>query len=173
MNCLLNFCSDHSPVYATFNVGTELRFISALTPTVPQKRIVFKKLYVSGRSGSLVNKPILAFYGSFLYDSPLTSKKMKIPALVNPQFDDESLPAIEPMTNNVEFLCRQHIIISVQDLGHGKDASENTIGYCSLALCHAMGPEPFKFSVDLSWKTQGAGKLNGYFHVITAAPISK
>lgn len=163
--------SDHSPIYAVFNIGTELRYISAFCPVEPEKQLIFNKVYVSGRSGSLITKPKLAFYSNFT--SSFQSNSMKIPALVNPSFDDSVLPVLPTYTSNIEFLKKQFIYIALLDRSLGKEVSDSIVGYCILPLSDACGVESHSFVLDLTYKTKTVGKLNGTIRIVAKAKSKK
>jgi len=168
--------SDHSPVYATFSIGTELRYISVFCVPEADKELIFKKMYVSGRSGSLISKPRLAFYSNFT--THVESKKIKTPALVNPSFDDDSIPVIPAFTSNLEFLRQQVIYIALLDRALGKEVSDSILGYCIVPLqqaCqnYATMDGQYTFVADITYKTKIIGKLNGTLRIVASKKQKK
>lgn len=156
--------SDHSPVYATFEVPILRPNLSIFSERQP-RAVHLEELYLSDRSGQLIKQPLISIYGSFLSESPVHSKKISSKKTSNPCFGTFPVPPIDLIVFSSDYLRTQHLTISIRDLSLGKNYDDQLIGNCSLPLENAFGDTPFEFNVPLTLYTKRIGNLNGFVHI--------
>lgn len=152
--------SDHSPIFAVFNVKT-------LLPNPPVSKdpvkIVFKnlrgmQLRAADHLGASSN-PYVVFHTSFMDGTRSTDVCSQT---LEPSWSDSQVPPLLPFVYHEEYLKQQHVVVQVKHKSHLKEDEE--IGQGTIALSNAFG-EASQFSVGLWYKGRKTGTLTGTIQV--------
>jgi len=155
--------SDHSPVYATFEVPILRPNLSIFSERQPRV-LHLEELYLSDRNGQLIKQPQISIYGNCIQDSPVHSKKIQSRKTGNPCFGTIPVPPMDLIVYNSDYIRTQHLTIVIKDLSLGKNYEDQLIGICSVPLENAFNDVSFEFCVSLTSYTKRIGNLNGFIH---------
>uniref|UniRef100_A0A8C9U378 phosphatidylinositol-3,4,5-trisphosphate 5-phosphatase n=1 Tax=Scleropages formosus TaxID=113540 RepID=A0A8C9U378_SCLFO len=149
--------SDHSPVFATFEVGVTSQFSSE------QAYIEFESIEAIVKTASRT-KFFIEFYSTCLeefkksYEND-TQNSDNINFL-RVGWSSKQLTTLKPILSDIEYLQDQHLLLTVKSL----DGYES-YGECVLALKSMIGSTPQQFHTYLSHRGEETGNIRGSMRV--------
>ena len=134
------------------------------TPTLPlcslffKVQICFAIISIANYVLVRLDKPVLCFHTSFC-DAQYKSKAAK-QRTSQITWAEKELPALHPCINDVEFLARQHVLVTLRDKfpHNGKMVR----GACVLPLRDFCAQETRPFDIPLELDTRIVGRLQGH-----------
>ncbi|KAL4647083.1 phosphatidylinositol 3,4,5-trisphosphate 5-phosphatase 2 [Arapaima gigas] len=157
--------SDHSPVFATFEVGVTSQFISkkGLPKSSEQAYIEFENIEAIVKTASRT-KFFIEFYSTCLeefkksYEND-TQNSDNINFL-RVGWSSKQLTTLKPILSDIEYLQDQHLLLTVKSL----DGYES-YGECVLALKSMIGSTAQQFHTYLSHRGEETGNIRGSMRV--------
>uniref|UniRef100_A0A8C9SSH5 phosphatidylinositol-3,4,5-trisphosphate 5-phosphatase n=1 Tax=Scleropages formosus TaxID=113540 RepID=A0A8C9SSH5_SCLFO len=157
--------SDHSPVFATFEVGVTSQFVSkkGLPKSSEQAYIEFESIEAIVKTASRT-KFFIEFYSTCLeefkksYEND-TQNSDNINFL-RVGWSSKQLTTLKPILSDIEYLQDQHLLLTVKSL----DGYES-YGECVLALKSMIGSTPQQFHTYLSHRGEETGNIRGSMRV--------
>uniref|UniRef100_A0A3Q3NEN4 phosphatidylinositol-3,4,5-trisphosphate 5-phosphatase n=1 Tax=Mastacembelus armatus TaxID=205130 RepID=A0A3Q3NEN4_9TELE len=154
------FTSDHSPVFATFQVGVTSQF----NPNTNTERawIELEGIEAIVKTASKA-KFFIEFYSSCIEEtrrsSENDSQSCDVPGFLKLGWSFKQLPQLLPVTSNMEYLQDQHLLLSVKSC----DGFES-YGECCVAL-HSLANASKQFETFLSHRGEEMGSIRGWVRV--------
>ncbi|XP_059805287.1 phosphatidylinositol 3,4,5-trisphosphate 5-phosphatase 1 isoform X3 [Hypanus sabinus] len=153
--------SDHSPVFATFEVGVSTQFVSKTDPNNADSAGTINFLHCEATlKTKSKTKFFIEFHSSCLED-PVKSAEGE-----NQESKDENLtvtwnnpPELMPIISDPEYLLDQHILICVKSTD-----SYESYGEGCIAL--QAGSNEITFNVPLEHRGEETGKFSGSYKLI-------
>uniref|UniRef100_A0A8C7ZFP1 phosphatidylinositol-3,4,5-trisphosphate 5-phosphatase n=1 Tax=Oryzias sinensis TaxID=183150 RepID=A0A8C7ZFP1_9TELE len=156
------FTSDHSPVFATFQVGVTSLFNSKRDSSLERAWIELEGIEAIVKTASKA-KFVIEFYSSCLEDiccsSENDSQSCYVPGFLKLGWSFKQLPKLLPLTSDMEHLQDQHLLLSVKSC----DGFES-YGECCVALYSLTGASE-KFETFLSHRGEEMGSIRGRIRV--------
>ncbi|CAL8351355.1 unnamed protein product [Lota lota] len=157
--------SDHSPVFATFEVGVTSQFVSkkGLPKTSEQAYIEFESIEAIVKTASRT-KFFIEFYSTCLeefkksYENDTQSSDNV--NFLRVGWSNKQLTTLKPLLSEIEYLQDQHLLLTVKSL----DGYES-YGECVLALKSMIGSTPQQFHTYLSHRGEETGNIRGSMRV--------
>uniref|UniRef100_A0A672ZQL9 phosphatidylinositol-3,4,5-trisphosphate 5-phosphatase n=1 Tax=Sphaeramia orbicularis TaxID=375764 RepID=A0A672ZQL9_9TELE len=153
------FTSDHSPVFATFQVGVTSQFISK---TGAKAWIELEGIEAIVKTASKA-KFFIEFHSSCLEDtrrsSENDSQSCDVPGFLKLGWSFKQLPKLLPIISDLEYLQDQHLLLSVKSC----DGFES-YGECCVALRSLIGASE-QFETFLSHRGEEMGSIRGRVRV--------
>lgn len=158
------FTSDHSPVFATFQVGVTPHFVSKT-----DKRTSIEKAWIELEVIEVIVKTsskakfFIEFHSPSLEEtrrsSENDSQSCDVPGFLKLGWSFKQLPKLFPIFSDLEYLQDQHLLLSVKSC----DGYES-YGECCVALRSVIGAsEPFE--TFLSHRGEEMGSIRGRVRV--------
>ncbi|KAM9795447.1 inositol polyphosphate phosphatase-like 1b [Neosynchiropus ocellatus] len=154
------FTSDHSPVFATFQVGVTPKFSWKTDPGsgVEKAWIELEGIEAIVKTASK-EKFLIEFYSSCLEETRRSgendSQSCDVPGFLKLAWSLKQLPKLFPIKSDMEFLQDQHLLLSVKSC----DGFES-YGECCMALRSLTGGSE-KFETLLSHRGEEIGSIRG------------
>ncbi|NWX97306.1 SHP2A phosphatase, partial [Nothoprocta ornata] len=158
--------SDHSPVFATFEVGVTSQFVPKKAPSSspePLTCIEWESVEVTVKSAGR-SKCYLEFHSSCLEEPQRsgenTAQSCDTPGFLRLGWSAEHLPVLHPILSDPEYLGDQHLLLSVK----GVESCES-YGECCIALRSMMGSTAQRFETFLFHRGEETGSVRGCMQV--------
>uniref|UniRef100_A0A671URG2 phosphatidylinositol-3,4,5-trisphosphate 5-phosphatase n=1 Tax=Sparus aurata TaxID=8175 RepID=A0A671URG2_SPAAU len=155
------FTSDHSPVFATFDVGVTSQYSSKtgdLNSSMEKAWIELEGIEAIVKTASKA-KFFIEFYSSCLEEtrrsSENDSQSCDVPGFLKLGWSFKQLPKLLPIMSDMEFLQDQHLLLSVKSC----DGFES-YGECCVALRSLNGASE-QFETFLSHRGEEMGSIRG------------
>uniref|UniRef100_A0A4W6F687 phosphatidylinositol-3,4,5-trisphosphate 5-phosphatase n=1 Tax=Lates calcarifer TaxID=8187 RepID=A0A4W6F687_LATCA len=157
--------SDHSPVFATFEVGVTSQFVSkkGLPKSSEQAYIEFESIEAIVKTASRT-KFFIEFYSTCLeefkksYENDTQSSDNV--NFLRVGWSNKQLTTLKPLLSEIEYLQDQHLLLTVKSL----DGYES-YGECVLALKSMIGSTAQQFHTYLSHRGEETGNIRGSMRV--------
>uniref|UniRef100_A0A3Q2DL63 phosphatidylinositol-3,4,5-trisphosphate 5-phosphatase n=1 Tax=Cyprinodon variegatus TaxID=28743 RepID=A0A3Q2DL63_CYPVA len=153
------FTSDHSPVFATFQVGVTSQYVNS---SVERAWIELEEIDTIVKTASKA-KFFIEFHSSCLEETQRSSENnlqsCNIPGFLKLGWTSKQLPKLIPVLSDLEYLQDQHLLLSVKSC----DGFES-YGECCVALQTVMGASQ-KFETFLSHRGEEMGSIRGRVRV--------
>ncbi|XP_066266915.1 phosphatidylinositol 3,4,5-trisphosphate 5-phosphatase 2-like isoform X1 [Branchiostoma lanceolatum] len=159
--------SDHSPVFASFDVGITTQYVSKKdlggTGGADNKKveIVFKHMDAKIKTSSKTS-----FYleiHSTCLEGPsqsTTVEGLKDGGNIKASWSSNHLPLLSPLISDWEYLEEQHLLLSVKSAD-----SDESYGECVLSLKNMIASMPQQFDSFITHLGECTGTLSGWMHV--------
>uniref|UniRef100_H3AZW6 phosphatidylinositol-3,4,5-trisphosphate 5-phosphatase n=1 Tax=Latimeria chalumnae TaxID=7897 RepID=H3AZW6_LATCH len=157
--------SDHSPVFATFEVGVTSQFVSNKDPGCRSEEalIEFETIEAIVKACSRA-KFFIEFHSSCLEDFKKSwennSQSSDIPGFLKLGWSATQLPMLNPILSEMEYLLDQHLLLTVKSV----DGYES-YGECCVALKSMIGCTAQQFEMFLSHRGEETGSVRGWMKV--------
>ncbi|KAJ7995318.1 hypothetical protein DPEC_G00243310 [Dallia pectoralis] len=157
--------SDHSPVFATFEVGVTSQFVSkkGLPKTSEQAYIEFESIEAIVKTASRT-KFFIEFYSTCLEEFKKSyendSQSSDNVNFLRVGWSNKQLTTLKPLLSEIEYLQDQHLLLTVKSL----DGYES-FGECVLALKSMIGSTAQQFHTYLSHRGEETGNIRGSMRV--------
>ncbi|XP_061876297.1 phosphatidylinositol 3,4,5-trisphosphate 5-phosphatase 2-like [Colius striatus] len=157
--------SDHSPVFASFEVGVTSQFVSkkGLSKASEQAHIEFESIEAIVKTSSR-SKFFIEFYSTCLEEFKKSFENDAQSSdninFLKVQWSARQLPTLKPILSDIEYLQDQHLLLSVKSL----DGYES-YGECVLALKSMIGSTAQQFLTFLSHRGEESGNIRGCMRV--------
>nr|BAO51251.1 inositol polyphosphate phosphatase-like 1b [Oryzias dancena] len=156
------FTSDHSPVFATFQVGVTSQSNSKRDSSLERAWIELEGIEAIVKTASKA-KFFIEFYSSCLEEmccsSENDSQSCYVPGFLKLSWSFKQLPKLLPLMSDMEHLQDQHLLLSVKSC----DGFES-YGECCVAL-HSLTGASEKFETFLSHRGEEMGSIRGRVRV--------
>ncbi|KAM3935539.1 phosphatidylinositol 3,4,5-trisphosphate 5-phosphatase 2 [Leptodactylus fuscus] len=157
--------SDHSPVFASFEVGVTSQFVSkkGLLKPSEQAYIEFESIEAIVKTASRT-KFFIEFYSGCLEEykksSENDSQSIDNVNFLKVQWSSRQLPTLRPILSEIEYLQDQHLLLTVKSM----DGYES-YGECVIALKSMIGSTSQQFLTYLSHRGEETGNIRGSMKV--------
>uniref|UniRef100_A0AAX7TIK2 phosphatidylinositol-3,4,5-trisphosphate 5-phosphatase n=1 Tax=Astatotilapia calliptera TaxID=8154 RepID=A0AAX7TIK2_ASTCA len=157
--------SDHSPVFATFEVGVTSQFVSkkGLPKSSEQAYIEFESIEAIVKTASRT-KFFIEFYSTCLEEFKKSyendSQSSDNVNFLRVGWSNKQLTTLKPLLSEIEYLQDQHLLLTVKSL----DGYES-YGECVLALKSMIGSTAQQFHTYLSHRGEETGNIRGSMRV--------
>uniref|UniRef100_A0A670ZLJ7 phosphatidylinositol-3,4,5-trisphosphate 5-phosphatase n=1 Tax=Pseudonaja textilis TaxID=8673 RepID=A0A670ZLJ7_PSETE len=157
--------SDHSPVFAAFEVGVTSQFVSkkGLSKSSDQAYIEFESIEAIVKTASRT-KFFIEFYSTCLEEFKKSfendSQSSDNINFLKVQWSSRQLPTLKPILSDIEYLQDQHILLTVKSM----DGYES-YGECVIALKSMIGSTAQQFLTYLSHRGEETGNIRGSMRV--------
>ncbi|NWX03029.1 SHIP2 phosphatase, partial [Caloenas nicobarica] len=158
--------SDHSPVFATFEVGVTSQFVPKKAPSSspePLACIEWESIEVIVKTTSR-SKCYIEFHSYCLEEvqrsGENTSQSCDIPGFLKLGWSAKHLPALNPILPDLEYLGDQHLLLSVK----GVESCES-YGECCIAMRSLISSMAQQFETFLSHRGEETGSIRGWVKV--------
>ncbi|KAG8431502.1 hypothetical protein GDO86_018538 [Hymenochirus boettgeri] len=157
--------SDHSPVFASFEVGVTSQFVSkkGLLKASDQAYIEFENIEAIVKTASRT-KFFIEFYSGCLEEfkksSENDSQSVDNVNFLKVQWSSKQLPTLKPILSEIEYLQDQHLLLTVKSM----DGYES-YGECVIALKSMIGSTAQQFLTYLSHRGEETGNIRGSMKV--------
>ncbi|XP_041849985.1 phosphatidylinositol 3,4,5-trisphosphate 5-phosphatase 2A isoform X2 [Melanotaenia boesemani] len=157
--------SDHSPVFATFEVGVTSQFVSkkGLPKSSEQAYIEFESIEAIVKTASRT-KFFIEFYSTCLEEFKKSyendSQNSDNVNFLRVGWSNKQLTTLKPLLSEIEYLQDQHLLLTVKSV----DGYES-YGECVLALKSMIGSTAQQFHTYLSHRGEETGNIRGCMRV--------
>ncbi|NWR50651.1 SHIP2 phosphatase, partial [Regulus satrapa] len=158
--------SDHSPVFATFEVGVTSQFVPKEAPGSSPEALAcieWESIEVILKTTSR-SKCCIEFHSYCLEEvqrsGENTFQNCDIPGFLKLGWSSKHLPVLNPILPDLEYLGDQHLLLSVK----GVESCES-YGECCLALRSAIGTTAQQFETSLFHRGEETGSVRGWMRV--------
>ncbi|KAM4742998.1 phosphatidylinositol 3,4,5-trisphosphate 5-phosphatase 2A isoform 2-T2 [Anableps anableps] len=157
--------SDHSPVFATFEVGVTSQFVSkkGLPKSSEQAYIEFESIEAIVKTASRT-KFFIEFYSTCLEEFKKSyendSQSSDNVNFLRVGWSNKQLTTLKPLLSEIEYLQDQHLLLTVKSV----DGYES-YGECVLALKSMIGSTAQQFHTYLSHRGEETGNIRGSMRV--------
>ncbi|XP_074456189.1 phosphatidylinositol 3,4,5-trisphosphate 5-phosphatase 2-like isoform X2 [Larus michahellis] len=158
--------SDHSPVFATFEVGVTSQFVPKKAPgsdPEPLACIEWESIEVIVKTASR-SKCYIEFHSYCLEEAQRsgenTSQSCDIPGFLKLAWSAKSLPMLHPILPDLEYLGDQHLLLSIK----GVESCES-YGECCIAMKSMIGSMAQQFETFLFHRGEETGSMRGWMKV--------
>ncbi|XP_062328439.1 phosphatidylinositol 3,4,5-trisphosphate 5-phosphatase 2A isoform X2 [Osmerus eperlanus] len=157
--------SDHSPVFATYEVGVTSQFVSkkGLPKSSEQAYIEFESIEAIVKTASRT-KFFIEFYSTCLEEFKKSyendSQNSDNVNFLRVGWSNKQLTTLKPLLSEIEYLQDQHLLLTVKSL----DGYES-YGECVLALKSMIGSTAQQFHTYLSHRGEETGNIRGSMRV--------
>ncbi|KAM9319728.1 phosphatidylinositol 3,4,5-trisphosphate 5-phosphatase 2 [Gastrophryne carolinensis] len=157
--------SDHSPVFASFEVGVTSQFVSkkGLLKPSDQAYIEFENIEAIVKTASRT-KFFIEFYSCCLEEYKKSSENdgqsIDNVNFLKVQWSSRQLPTLRPIVSEIEYLQDQHLLLTVKSM----DGYES-YGECVIALKSMIGSTAQQFLTYLSHRGEETGNIRGSMKV--------
>ncbi|CAM4719413.1 phosphatidylinositol 3,4,5-trisphosphate 5-phosphatase 2-like isoform X2 [Lepidochelys kempii] len=158
--------SDHSPVFATFEVGVTSQFVPRKAPgSSPESLacIEWDSIEVIVKTASR-SKCYIEFHSYCLEESQRSgensSQSSDIPGFLKLSWSAKQLPVLSPILSDLEYLLDQHLLLSIK----GMDSCES-YGECCIAMRSMVGSLAQQFETFLFHRGEETGSMRGWMKV--------
>uniref|UniRef100_A0A4W6EF88 phosphatidylinositol-3,4,5-trisphosphate 5-phosphatase n=1 Tax=Lates calcarifer TaxID=8187 RepID=A0A4W6EF88_LATCA len=154
------FTSDHSPVFATFEVGVTSQFNQ--NPSMERAWIELEGMEAIVKTASKA-KFFIEFHSSCLEETRRSSENdtqgCDVPGFLKLGWSFKQLPKLLPIMSDMEYLQDQHLLLSVKSC----DGFES-YGECCVAL-HSLTGASEQFETFLTHRGEEMGSIRGRVRV--------
>ncbi|CAM9369114.1 unnamed protein product [Bubo scandiacus] len=158
--------SDHSPVFATFEVGVTSQFVPKKAPSSgpePLACIEWESIEVIVKTSSR-SKCYIEFHSYCLEEAQRsgenTSQSCDIPGFLRLGWSAKHLPVLNPILPDLEYLGDQHLLLSIK----GVESCES-YGECCIAMRSMIGSMAQQFETFLFHRGEETGSMRGWMKV--------
>ncbi|NXP58938.1 SHP2A phosphatase, partial [Chloropsis cyanopogon] len=158
--------SDHSPVFATFEVGVTSQFVPKEAPGSSPEALAcieWESMEVILKTTSR-SKCYIEFHSYCLEEvqrsGENTFQNCDIPGFLKLGWSSKHLPVLNPILPDLEYLGDQHLLLSIK----GVESCES-YGECCLALRSAIGTTAQQFETFLFHRGEETGSVRGWMRV--------
>ncbi|XP_037978778.1 phosphatidylinositol 3,4,5-trisphosphate 5-phosphatase 2 [Motacilla alba alba] len=158
--------SDHSPVFATFEVGVTSQFVPKEAPGSGPEALAcieWESIEVILKTTSR-SKCYIEFHSYCLEEvqrsGENTFQNCDIPGFLKLGWSSKHLPVLNPILPDLEYLGDQHLLLSIK----GVESCES-YGECCLALRSAIGTAAQQFETFLFHRGEETGSVRGWMRV--------
>ncbi|KAM9274124.1 LOW QUALITY PROTEIN: phosphatidylinositol 3,4,5-trisphosphate 5-phosphatase 2-like [Morus bassanus] len=158
--------SDHSPVFATFEVGVTSQFVPKKAPgsgPEPLACIEWESIEVIVKTTSR-SKCYIEFHSYCLEEAQRsgenTSQSCDIPGFLRLGWSAKHLPVLNPILPDLEYLGDQHLLLSIK----GVESCES-YGECCIAMRSMIGSMAQQFETFLFHRGEETGSMRGWMKV--------
>ncbi|NXL34556.1 SHIP2 phosphatase, partial [Glaucidium brasilianum] len=159
--------SDHSPVFATFEVGVTSQFVPKKAPSSgpePLACIEWESIEVIVKTASR-SKCYIEFHSYCLEaeaqrSGENTSQSCDIPGFLRLGWSAKHLPVLNPILPDLEYLGDQHLLLSIK----GVESCES-YGECCIAVRSMIGSMAQQFETFLFHRGEETGSMRGWMKV--------
>ncbi|XP_031360615.2 phosphatidylinositol 3,4,5-trisphosphate 5-phosphatase 2A [Lonchura striata] len=158
--------SDHSPVFATFEVGVTSQFVPKEAPGSSPEALAcieWESIEVILKTTSR-SKCYIEFHSYCLEEvqrsGENTFQNCDIPGFLKLGWSSKHLPVLNPILPDLEYLGDQHLLLSFK----GVESCES-YGECCLALRSAIGTTAQQFETFLFHRGEETGSVRGWMRV--------
>ncbi|KAM6413455.1 phosphatidylinositol 3,4,5-trisphosphate 5-phosphatase 2-like [Rhynochetos jubatus] len=158
--------SDHSPVFATFEVGVTSQFVPKKAPgsgPEPLACIEWESIEVIIKTTSR-SKCYIEFHSYCLEEAQRsgenTSQSCDIPGFLKLGWSAKHLPVLNPILPDLEYLGDQHLLLSIK----GVESCES-YGECCIAMRSMIGSMAQQFETFLFHRGEETGSMRGWMKV--------
>ncbi|XP_063997317.1 phosphatidylinositol 3,4,5-trisphosphate 5-phosphatase 2-like [Pogoniulus pusillus] len=157
--------SDHSPVFASFQVGVTSQFVSkqGLSKASEQAYIELESVEAIVKTSSR-SKFFIEFYSTCLEEFKKSlendSQSSDNINFLKVQWSSRQLPTLQPILSDIEYLQDQHLLLTVKS----SDGYES-YGECVIALKSMIGSTAQQFLTFLSHRGEETGNIRGSMRV--------
>uniref|UniRef100_A0A8C1N426 phosphatidylinositol-3,4,5-trisphosphate 5-phosphatase n=1 Tax=Cyprinus carpio TaxID=7962 RepID=A0A8C1N426_CYPCA len=152
------FTSDHSPVFATFEVGVISQF-----PRTERASIELEVIEAVVKTSSKA-KFFIEFHSRYLEESRRSaendSQYCEVPGFLKLGWSSKQFPKLRPVFSDLEHLRDQHLLLSVKSC----DGFES-YGECCVALRSVTGKSSDPFETCLTHRGEEMGSIRGRIRV--------
>ncbi|XP_076005227.1 inositol polyphosphate phosphatase-like 1b isoform X2 [Genypterus blacodes] len=156
------FTSDHSPVFATFQVGVTSKLTSKTDSSIERAWVELEGVEAIVKTASKA-KFFIEFHSPCLEEtrrsSENDSQSCDIPGFLKLGWSSKHLPKLLPVVSDMEYLQDQHLLLSVKSC----DGFES-YGECCVALC-SLGGVSEQFETFLCHRGEEMGSIRGRIKV--------
>uniref|UniRef100_A0A8B9BE50 phosphatidylinositol-3,4,5-trisphosphate 5-phosphatase n=1 Tax=Anser brachyrhynchus TaxID=132585 RepID=A0A8B9BE50_9AVES len=159
--------SDHSPVFATFEVGVTSQFVpkngkdKATGP--PLACIEWESIEVIVKTASR-SKCYIEFHSYCLEEAQRSgensSQSCDVPGFLKMGWSAKQLPVLNPILPDLEYLGDQHLLLSIK----GVESCES-YGECCIAMRSMIGSMAQQFETFLFHRGEETGSMRGWMKV--------
>ncbi|XP_064185266.1 inositol polyphosphate phosphatase-like 1b [Anguilla rostrata] len=157
--------SDHSPVFATFQVGVTSQFISKTDPGSSAEKawIELEGIEAIVKTSSKA-KFFIEFHSycfeEFRRSSENDSQSCEVPGFLKLGWSSKQMPKLIPIVSDLECLQDQHLLLSIKSC----DGFES-YGECCVALRSLIGNAAEQFETFLTHRGEEMGSIRGRVRV--------
>ncbi|KAJ8351240.1 hypothetical protein SKAU_G00227160 [Synaphobranchus kaupii] len=157
--------SDHSPVFATFQVGVTSQFISKTDPGSSAEKawIELEGIEAIVKTSSKA-KFFIEFHSycfeEFRRSSENDSQGCEVPGFLKLGWSSKQMPKLVPIVSDMEYLQDQHLLLSIKSC----DGFES-YGECCIALRSLIGSAVEQFETFLTHRGEEMGSIRGRVRV--------
>ncbi|MGH0187299.1 UNVERIFIED_CONTAM: hypothetical protein FKN15_024586 [Acipenser sinensis] len=157
--------SDHSPVFASFQIGVTSQFISKKDPGLSVERacIELEGIEAIVKTASK-SKFFIEFHSSCLEEfrrsSENDAQSCEVTGFLKLGWSAKQLPKLTPILPDMEYLQDQHMLLSVKSC----DGYES-YGECCIALRSLIGSTAQQFEMFLTHRAEEMGSIRGHIRV--------
>ncbi|NXC99195.1 SHP2A phosphatase, partial [Certhia familiaris] len=158
--------SDHSPVFATFEVGVTSQFVPKEAPGSSPEALAcieWESIEVILKTTSC-SKCYIEFHSYCLEEvqrsGENTFQNWDTPGFLKMGWSSKNLPVLNPILPDLEYLGDQHLLLSIK----GVESCES-YGECCLALRSAIGTTAQQFETFLFHRGEETGSVRGWMRV--------
>uniref|UniRef100_A0A8C3BVV7 phosphatidylinositol-3,4,5-trisphosphate 5-phosphatase n=1 Tax=Cairina moschata TaxID=8855 RepID=A0A8C3BVV7_CAIMO len=158
--------SDHSPVFATFEVGVTSQFVPKSAPgssPEPLARIEWESIEVIVKTASR-SKCYIEFHSYCLEEAQRSgennSQSCDVPGFLRMGWSAKQLPVLNPILSDLEYLGDQHLLLSIK----GVESCES-YGECCIAMRSMIGSTAQQFETFLFHRGEETGSMRGWMKV--------
>ncbi|XP_064374547.1 phosphatidylinositol 3,4,5-trisphosphate 5-phosphatase 2-like [Dromaius novaehollandiae] len=158
--------SDHSPVFATFEVGVTSQFVPKKVPGSSAECLAcieWESIEVIVKTASR-SKCYIEFH-SYCLEEPQrsgenTSQSCDIPGFLKLGWSAKHLPVLHPILSDLEYLGDQHLLLGIK----GVESCES-YGECCIAMRSMIGSMAQQFETFLFHRGEETGSMRGWMKV--------
>ncbi|XP_069468572.1 phosphatidylinositol 3,4,5-trisphosphate 5-phosphatase 2-like isoform X2 [Ambystoma mexicanum] len=158
--------SDHSPVFATFEVGVTSQFLSKKDPssgTETPACIEFESIEAIVKTSSR-NKFFIEIHSYCLEEyqksGENTSQSSEVTGFLKLGWSGKQLPQLFPILADMEYLLDQHLLLTIKS-----SDSYESYGECCIAMRSMLSSVPQQFETFLSHRGEETGSIRGCMKV--------
>ncbi|XP_075576605.1 LOW QUALITY PROTEIN: phosphatidylinositol 3,4,5-trisphosphate 5-phosphatase 2-like [Pelecanus crispus] len=158
--------SDHSPVFATFEVGVTSQFVPKKAPGSGPEALAcieWESIEVIVKTASR-SKCYIEFHSYCLEEAQRsgenTSQSCDIPGFLKLGWSAKHLPVLNPILPDLEYLGDQHLLLSIK----GVESCES-YGECCIAMRSMIGSMAQQFETFLFHRGEETGSMRGWMKV--------
>ncbi|NWZ19590.1 SHP2A phosphatase, partial [Asarcornis scutulata] len=158
--------SDHSPVFATFEVGVTSQFVPKSAPgssPEPPACIEWESIEVIVKTASR-SKCYIEFHSYCLEEAQRSgennSQSCDVPGFLRMGWSAKQLPVLNPILSDLEYLGDQHLLLSIK----GVESCES-YGECCIAMRSMIGSTAQQFETFLFHRGEETGSMRGWMKV--------
>ncbi|XP_041076387.1 phosphatidylinositol 3,4,5-trisphosphate 5-phosphatase 2B-like [Polyodon spathula] len=157
--------SDHSPVFASFQVGVTSQFVSKKDPGLSVERacIELEGIEAIVKTASK-SKFFIEFHSccleEFRRSSENDAQSCEVTGFLKLGWSAKQLPKLTPILPDMEYLQDQHLLLSVKSC----DGYES-YGECCIALRSLIGSTAQQFEMFLTHRAEEMGSIRGRVRV--------
>ncbi|XP_022093865.1 phosphatidylinositol 3,4,5-trisphosphate 5-phosphatase 2B-like isoform X2 [Acanthaster planci] len=160
--------SDHSPVFATFDVGIAATTVIPKGGSAQNAEIVFtsaEAIITTSMCGmfylEFISSCLEAGSGKSEMNRTCTQEQMGSKmACIKPSWSSEELPKLTPILSDFDYLEEQHILMAIKS-----SDSEESYGEFVVSLKDKISSTPVPFHAVLTHQGHRTGEISGALHV--------